>query len=122
MIEVKLLRYRRADRVTERKIGDTLLLVPFKKAPGSGVKGVMLKNASAQFIWKLCEKGMYLRDIIESVTAEFNVDNGKANCEIQALLEKLLRLELVICLNGAKKGSEKKEGGKNGRKEKMGKS
>jgi hypothetical protein len=121
MIEEKVSRYKKADRVTERKVGDTLLLVPFKKAPGSGVKGIMLKNASAQFIWKLCEKETYLKDIVDSVTAEFNVDKDKANCEIQALLEKLLRLELVICLNGVKKRSEINEGGKNGRKEKMGK-
>jgi hypothetical protein len=121
MTEEKLSRYKRADRVTERKIGDTLLLVPFKKAPGSGINGIMLKNASAQFIWKLFEKETYFKDIAESVTAEFNVDKDKANCEIQALLDKLLRLELVICLNNAKKVSEKKEGGKNERKERVGK-
>ena len=102
MMEEKALRYKRADRFTERKIGDNLLLVPFRKSAGSGVKGIMLKNASAQYIWKLCEKGTYFKDIVGSVTTEFNVDEDKANSEIQSLLDKLLRLELVICLNGDK--------------------
>lgn len=115
------MRYKRADRVTERKIGSSLLLVPFERVAGAGVKGIVLKNDSAQLIWKTCGQGACLKDIIEAVTAEFNVDEKEAVREIQDLLGKLLRLELVLCSAGDKKGVEKNAKDKNRRKKKMGK-
>ena len=87
-------RYRRAEEVAFRQIGDECLLVPIRTRPDQNMD-IFTLNPLAAFVWHLLSTPMALDEVTERVTATFDVEADRARRDVEEFVQRLLNSQLA---------------------------
>ena len=77
-----------------REVADSFIVV----AVGEAVKtfnGIVNLNETGAFLWKALEQGATKEELLEKLTAEYDVDEDTAKKDIDAFVAKLEEAKLV---------------------------
>lgn len=88
-------RYRPAAGLATRKLGGEWVLVPTHRDAGDMDKVFSLNEVGA-YVWNGLGAGETVPALIESVVAEFEVDEATAKGDVLAFLEALLAAGLIV--------------------------
>lgn len=88
-------RFRRAEDVVVRTVGNEAVAVPIRQGVGD-LESVYTFNEAARFVWDRLSEPASLDALVDSVVAEFDVEARTAREDIAALLEDLASDGLVV--------------------------
>ena len=71
-----------------KEIGDSCVVVPIGEAAKT-FKGVIALNETAKVLWLTLEKGAEINDLVDALTAEYEVDRETALRSSEKFIEKL---------------------------------
>ena len=78
-----------------REVMDEYILMPINENIGEYGGAVLLNSVSA-FVWKKMQSPVSRNDLLAAIMQEFDVDENTASADLDALLEKLDHLELIV--------------------------
>ena len=78
-----------------REVMDEYVLMPINENIGDYGGAVLLNSVSA-FVWKKMQSPVSRTDLLTAIMQEFDVDENTASTDLDALLEKLDHLDLII--------------------------
>lgn len=88
-------RFRRADDVVLRIVGDEAVAVPIRHGVGD-LESVYTFNETARFVWDRLAEPVSVDALVESTVAEFAVDPQTARRDLEDLLRDLAGDGLVL--------------------------
>jgi hypothetical protein len=87
--------YLRSPDIVTRKIAGELFLVPIK-GKIADMQRIFNLNPSGEFIWQRLDGQNTLADIRGQIMAEFSVEEGQAESDIQEFIDELIQSGLVL--------------------------
>ena len=86
--------YARNDRVVSRKIVDELILVPVQKKVADMETLYTLNEVGAR-VYELIDGKRPVREIVQVITEEFDVDAARAEADVREFIDQLLEIESI---------------------------
>lgn len=87
-------KFRRKDRVAERRIADESFLIPVCGTPVD-MENIFVLNPLADFIWARLDGERTLESIVSEISEEFDVTVGRAGADADEFVGRLLQQGLV---------------------------
>lgn len=84
--------FARNESVVSRKIVDELILVPIRKNVAEMETLYTLNEVGAR-VYELIDGERCVRDIVDSIVSEFDVERGEAENDVREFIEQLLEIE-----------------------------
>lgn len=84
--------FARNERVVSRKIVDELILVPIRKNVAEMETLYTLNEVGAR-VYELIDGERRVRDIIDAIVSEFDVERNEAETDVREFIEQLLEIE-----------------------------
>ncbi len=84
--------FARSESVVSRKIVDELILVPLRKTAAEMETLYTLNEVGAR-VYELIDGERRVREIVESIVSEFDVERGDAETDVRVFIEQLLAIE-----------------------------
>ena len=53
-------------------------------------------NATAAFVWEACQRGQETSEMVRDLCRSFDVDDERARTDVEAILERFVRAELLL--------------------------
>jgi hypothetical protein len=86
--------YARNDRVVSRKIVDELILIPIRQSVAE-MEAMYTMNEVGARVYELIDGTRPVREIVEAIVAEFDVDFEAAESDVREFISQLLQIESV---------------------------
>jgi hypothetical protein len=86
--------YARNDRVVSRKIVDQLILIPIRQSVAE-MEAMYTMNEVGARVYELIDGTRPVREIVEAIVAEFDVDFEAAESDVREFISQLLQIESV---------------------------
>jgi len=86
--------YARNDRVVSRKIVDELILIPIRQSVAE-MEAMYTMNEVGARVYELIDGRRPVREIVEAIVAEFDVDFEAAESDVREFISQLLQIESV---------------------------
>ncbi len=84
--------FARSESVVSRKIVDELILVPLRKTAAEMETLYTLNEVGAR-VYELIDGERRVKEIVESIVSEFDVERGDAETDVRVFIEQLLEIE-----------------------------
>ena len=84
--------FARSESVVSRKIVDELILVPLRKTAAEMETLYTLNEVGAR-VYELIDEERRVKEIVESIVSEFDVERGDAETDVRVFIEQLLEIE-----------------------------
>lgn len=84
--------FARSESVVSRKIVDELILVPLRKTAAEMETLYTLNEVGAR-VYELIDGERRVREIVESIVSEFDIERGDAENDVRVFIEQLLEIE-----------------------------
>jgi hypothetical protein len=84
-------RYEKTSSVVERKIRNSLILVPMKTGP-SRLEALYTLNETSGFIWNALAPGTSEDELVSRLVDEYEVDSETARSDIRRILAELTEI------------------------------
>jgi hypothetical protein len=86
--------FARNESVVSRKIVDELILVPIRKNVAEMETLYTLNEVGAR-VYELIDGERRVKDIVDSIVSEFDVERGEAEADVREFIEQLVAIEGV---------------------------
>jgi hypothetical protein len=86
--------FARNESVVSRKIVDELILVPIRKNVAEMETLYTLNEVGAR-VYELIDGERRVKDIVDSIVSEFDVERGEAESDVREFIEQLVAIEGV---------------------------
>lgn len=90
--------YRTSEDVVARQIEDQFLLVPIASGIGDMEESLYTLNETGKMIWERLDGGKTVNAVIDELAEEFDAPRDTIEEDVCAILAKLLKLNMVVCL------------------------
>lgn len=87
-------RYGKNPGLVTRRIAEETMLVPVKGKLAQ-LQKIFVLNPVAAHVWERLDGESPLRDVLSSITAEFDVSEDEARCDLLELVDTLLAADLI---------------------------
>lgn len=84
----------KTNQVVERKLRDSLILVPMKTGPAR-LDALYTLNETAGFIWDNITPGVTREDLVARLVAQYDVSEDVARQDVQRVLERLAAIGAI---------------------------